>query len=115
MANTSQKQSHNTDTPSGDFSRLYWFGIFVMLLATLVTAILTVEQTQTRHTLYQQIANVRADVRALKVEEERLIIEQQTFSATPIVAKRSAIELKMFYPDDAHRLVLSPAVPDQSE
>lgn len=101
------------DDTHKDFDRVYWFMIVVLLAGMLVTAILTVEQTQKRHTLYQQIAVMRADIHALQIEEERLIIEQQTFSATPTIAKRSAIELKMFYPDDKHRLVLSSATPDK--
>lgn len=97
-----------------NFDRVYWFVIATLLMITLVAAIFTVKQTQMRHQTYQQIAQLRSDIRALQIEEERLIIEQQTFSSTPTVAKRSAIELKMFYPDGDHRLVLSSTAPNKT-
>lgn len=101
------------DSPTGsDGSRLYWFMMVLFVVIILMSAIATTKQTQTRHDLYQQLMDLRKQTRALKVEEQRLIIEQQTFSATPHIAKRAITELKMFYPNDTSRLVLTPPIPD---
>ena len=48
----------------------------------------------------------------MHIEEQRLLIEQQTFSATPQVARRAVSELGMFFPVGEHRRIIAPADPD---
>lgn len=100
---------------STDGIRLYWFLMLLFVLVILVSAVATAKQTQERHDLYQELVDLRDKIRTLKIEEQRLIIEQQTFSATPHIAKRSVVELKMFYPNDSDRLVLIPPATGASE
>lgn len=84
----------------------YWFVLLMIGIAILVLAVLSVLQVQYRHDTYQELARAVRDFNQMKLEEERLLLEQQTFSATPTVVERSVGELAMFYPDDKHRLVL---------
>lgn len=84
----------------------YWFVLLVLGVAILVLAVLSVLQVQSRHDTYQELARSVREFNQMKLEEERLLLEQQTFSATPTVVERSVGELAMFYPDDKHRLVL---------
>lgn len=93
---------------STDFvpGRGYWFLLSSLVLLCLIVGIKSVEQTQERHETYRKLSAAQLAFRAMKTEEERLIIEQQTFSATPIVAQRAVSELGMFYPAQSHRVVV---------
>ena len=46
--------------------------------------------------------------RKLQVEHQRLLIEQQTFSATPQIASRAVAELGMFSPTLKDKLIIQP-------
>ena len=87
--------------------RNYWFVMASLVLIILATAIKTVHQTQERHAVYRELSQAKQAYRDMHIEEQRLIIEQQTFSATPIVAQRAVTELGMFYPVDKNRLVIT--------
>ncbi len=96
---------------AGDFTagRLYWFLLLVLLIVILVAGVKNVTQVQARHALYHELSQARSEYQTLMIEEQRLLIEQQTFSATPIVAQRAANELFMYYPSDHERVaVLAP-------
>jgi cell division protein FtsL len=48
--------------------------------------------------------------RKLQVEHQRLLIEQQTFSATPQIASRAVAELGMYSPTLKDKLIIQPGV-----
>ena len=81
--------------------------ILVMLI--LWSGIKVVEQTQLRHQVHIDIRKLNVEIEDLQTEEQRLMIEQQTFSATPQVASRAVSELGMFFPTGENRRVLPPA------
>lgn len=89
-------------------NRPYWFAMAILAGAILFTAMLVVKQTQERHKVYAALATLEDNYRRMHITEQRLLIEQQTFSSTPVVAKRAVNDLRMFYPDDKHRKVISP-------
>lgn len=84
--------------------------LVILVGLILWSGIAIVEQTQHRHQVYKQIRTLDLQLNELKTEEQRLMIEQQTFSATPQVASRAVSELGMFFPTGANRRVLSPQV-----
>lgn len=90
------------------FNRPYWFAMLALVVCILVSATQTIKQTQVRHQTYAKLFEMQQEYRKMYTEEQRLLIEQQTFSATPVVAKRAVNDLKMFYPDDKHRRVVAP-------
>lgn len=87
--------------------RSYWLVMAVLIATILLMGVLSNLQIQKRHQLYRELSNVRQAYNEMRIEEKRLIIEQQTFSATPTVAKRAVNELGMFYPVDKSRLVVT--------
>lgn len=93
---------------TSDFTpgRGYWFLMGLLVLVVIITGIKNVEQTQKRHGVYRDLSAVKQAYRTMRIEEERLIIEQQTFSATSTVAQRAVTELGMFYPSETHRIVV---------
>lgn len=93
---------------SAGLNRPYWFAMLALMLGIMVSAMMVIRQTQVRHETYAGLFALQKDYRKMHTEEQRLLIEQQTFSATPVVAKRAVTDLKMFYPDDAHRKVIMP-------
>lgn len=89
--------------------RVYWFVMAVLCCVILTAGVQNVKQVLHRHELYRKLATARAEHQRLITEEQRLLIEQQTLSATPIVAKRAKAELLMDYPDEHQRImVLAP-------
>jgi len=48
--------------------------------------------------------------RKLQIEHQRLLIEQQTFSATPQIASRAVAELGMYSPTLKDKLIIQPGV-----
>lgn len=99
---------HQTEQTKTDVGRTYWFFMLALATAILLTASLTIIQTQKRHQAYNRLIELQKAQRQMQVEEQRLLIEQQTFSATPKVAQRAVNELGMFYPDERHRMVVAP-------
>ena len=49
--------------------------------------------------------------RKLQVEHQRLLIEQQTFSATPQIASRAVSELNMYSPTLKDKLIIQLGAP----
>lgn len=80
----------------------------ILVVMIFATALGIVTQTQTRHETYIELQKLSRDLNLLKIEEQRLMIEQQTFSATPQVASRAVSELGMFFPTDDSRRVIMP-------
>lgn len=68
------------------------------------------KQTQAHHEAYRQLQQLKEELTAMQVEKQRLLIEQQTFSATPQIARRAVSELGMFFPvGDSRRIISSSA------
>ncbi|MDO5652400.1 MAG: cell division protein FtsL [Moraxella sp.] len=84
-------------------NRVYW-----VLMLILATGVATAKQAYERHERYFALSAAKNTMRTLKTEEQRLLIEQQTFSATPHIAQRSVSELGMFFPTDNEKLIITP-------
>lgn len=87
--------------------RSYWFVLVMLVVLILMMGVWTNEQIQERHRLYRELSAERQAHQKMQIEAQRLIIEQQTFSATPTVAGRAVNELNMFYPTGKHRMVVA--------
>lgn len=85
---------------------LYAMTMLVLVLAILWTGINVVEQIQNYHQQYNELARLKKEFRQSQIEHQRMLIEQQTFSATPQVSSRAVNELHMFYPTLSHRLII---------
>lgn len=80
----------------------------VLMVAIFWTGVSIVKQTQERHQLHFYLRELNLQMDELRTEQQRLLIEQQTFSATPQVAQRSVSELGMFFPTGDSRKVIAP-------
>lgn len=93
--------------------RLY-VGILLVLAVLIVwSGIRTAEQVQQYHQDYKTLQDMKKQERLLQVEHQRLLIEQQTFSATPQIASRAVTELGMFSPTLNDKMVIQPQAPNQ--
>lgn len=54
------------------------------------------------------LQKMKVEHRNLQIENQRLIIEQQTFSATPQIASRAVTQLGMYSPSTQDKLILQP-------
>lgn len=86
--------------------RGYWFVLLVLVVVIVVTAVKTSKQTYERHAVYNQLMQAREQAYELDIEHQRLIVEQQTFSTTPIVAKDAVSKLGMYYPSKEQKFTL---------
>ncbi len=89
--------------------------IYVVVLLLLAGAIVwsgvkTAEDVQQYHQDYKTLQDMKKQERKLKVEHQRLLIEQQTFSATPQIASRAVAELGMYSPTLKDKLIIQPGV-----
>lgn len=87
--------------------RSYWFLLIGLVVLLLSMGVLTNLKIQERHRLYRELSEARQNYQKMQIEEQRLMIEQQTFSSTPTVAQRAVSELGMFYPTEKHRLIVT--------
>lgn len=107
--NTTKAATDAVDGQDLQAGRVYWFVLSALVLIILVTGVQNVKQVLVRHELYRALSQAKSEHQRLVTEEQRLLIEQQTFSATPIVAKRAKSELMMDYPrPDQHITILAP-------
>ncbi len=95
---------HEYATEQMSLVGLYRLIVGGLLLAILITGVMIAQQTQERHQTYQEITRLKRELAKMQVEENRLLIEQQTFSATPQVARRAVDELGMHYPTKKEQL-----------
>lgn len=86
---------------------LYVVAMLWLVGLILWTAVQTVEQVQAYHQTYGQLQTLKKEFRQLQIERQRMLIEQQTFSATPQVTNRAVAELQMFYPNVSDRLIIN--------
>tara|TARA_R110002051_G_scaffold83703_3_gene148454 strand:- start:13708 stop:14220 length:513 start_codon:yes stop_codon:yes gene_type:complete len=83
--------------------------ILVLLAAGIVgSGVKTAEGVQQYHQDYKTLQDMKKQERKLQVEHQRLLIEQQTFSATPQIASRAVAELGMFSPTLEDKLIIQP-------
>lgn len=87
--------------------------IYVVVLLLLAAAIVwsgikTAEGIQQYHQDYKTLQDMKKQERTLQVEHQRLLIEQQTFSATPQIASRAVAELGMYTPTFKDKLIIQP-------
>ncbi|MBE0407640.1 cell division protein FtsL [Psychrobacter sp. AOP22-C1-22] len=103
----------NTDIGELFVRRFNVVSIYVVILLLLAAAILwsgikTAEGVQQYHQDYKTLQDMKKQERKLQVEHQRLLIEQQTFSATPQIASRAVAELGMFSPTLKDKLIIQP-------
>lgn len=85
--------------------------VFVILLLLIFsTAIAVVQQTQEHHLNSSKLRNKNLEYNQLRIEYQRLLIEQQSFSSTPQVAQRAINQLGMFFPVGKNRLIIDPTM-----
>ena len=88
-----------------------YVAILVLLAAGIVwSGIKTAEGVQQYHQDYKTLQDMKKQERKLQVEHQRLLIEQQTFSATPQIASRAVAELGMFSPTLKDKMIIQPGV-----
>lgn len=90
---------------------IYAVIMFVLAAAIIWTGIKTAEQVQQYHQDYKALQDMKKQHRKLQVEHQRLLIEQQTFSATPQIASRAVAELGMYSPTLEDKMILQPSAP----
>ncbi len=84
--------------------------VLMLILAALIlwTGVQTATQIQQYRDDYKSLQKMKQTYQKLQVENQRLLIEQQTFSATPQIATRAVSKLGMFYPAFQDKLILQP-------
>ena len=113
LAHFTQSTANTDDVVS--MVGLYRLILGVLLVAIMWTGVSIATQTQEHHAAYRQLQQLKSELTAMQVEEQRLLIEQQTFSATPQVARRAVSELGMFFPTGNHRRVIAPSNPNSTQ
>ncbi len=112
-ANHRAAPPYNTDIGELFVRRFNVVSIYVVILLLLAAAIIwsgikTAEGVQQYHQDYKTLQDMKKQERKLQIEHQRLLIEQQTFSATPQIASRAAAELGMFSPGLEDKLIIQP-------
>ena len=113
-------KQHHTSTANMDVGELFAkrfnvVSIYVVILLLLAGAIIwsgikTAENVQQYHQDYKTLQDMKKQERKLQIEHQRLLIEQQTFSATPQIASRAVSELSMYSPTLKDKLIIQPGV-----
>lgn len=98
------------------YSSISVFFVVMLLIAIGIiwTAVMTTAQIQTYHQDYKILQDMQKQQRKLQVEYQRLLIEQQTFSATPQIANRAVTELGMYSPTIEDKLIIQPVASSQN-
>lgn len=120
MALSGKQTTRNkaASAPTTDVSEIFAqrfnvVSIYVLILLLLAAGIIwsgikTAEGVQQYHQDYKTLQDMKKQQRKLQVEHQRLLIEQQTFSATPQIASRAVAELGMFSPTLKDKLIIQP-------
>lgn len=87
---------------------LYAVVMSLLAIAIIWTAVLNAELVQQYHEDYMTLQKMKVEHRNLQIENQRLVIEQQTFSATPQIASRAVTQLGMYSPSTKDKLILQP-------
>ena len=94
---------------------IYVVCMLLLAFAIIWTGVKASEQVQQYHQDYKTLQDMKKQYRKLQVEHQRLLIEQQTFSATPQIASRAVAELGMFTPTFKDKLILQPSAAPSSQ
>lgn len=115
---TNYRNSKASSSDAGDLfaQRFNVVNIYVVVLLLLAASIVwsgikTAESVQQYHQDYKTLQDMKKQQRKLQVEHQRLLIEQQTFSATPQIASRAVSELGMYFPTLKDKLIIQPGAP----
>lgn len=114
--NSSTSSVSNTDVGEMFVKRFNVVNLYVTVLLILAIGIVwsgikTAEAVQQYHQDYKTLQDMKKQQRTLQVEHQRLLIEQQTFSATPQIASRAVAELGMYSPTLKDKLIIQPGGP----
>lgn len=90
---------------------IYVVAMLLLAIAIVWSGIKTAEEVQQYHQDYKTLQDMKQQERTLKIEHQRLLIEQQTFSATPQIASRAVAELGMFSPALQNKMIIQPSAP----
>lgn len=95
------------------FSAVSIYAVVLLMLAGIIvwSGIQTAKGVQQYHQDYKTLQDMKKQERKLQVEHQRLLIEQQTFSATPQIASRAVSELGMYSPTLKDKLIIQPSAP----
>ena len=114
-------QNKAASAPTTDVSEIFAqrfnvVSIYVLILLLLAAGIIwsgikTAEGVQQYHQDYKTLQDMKKQQRKLQVEHQRLLIEQQTFSATPQIASRAVAELNMYSPTLKDKLIIQLGAP----
>lgn len=98
----------NSHLPSGyqAGSSLSNFVIGLLCIAIVVSAIAVTVQVYNYRQIYKALQREKRQYHALQMENQRLLLEQQTFSATPQVHSRAVIALNMFPPKAEDKVIV---------
>ena len=113
---TIQRKAVSPDIGEVFAQRFNVISIYVVLLLLLAVGIIwsgikTAEGVQQYHQDYKTLQDMKKQQRKLQVEHQRLLIEQQTFSATPQIASRAFSELNMYSPTLKDKLIIQLGAP----
>ncbi|WLP94412.1 cell division protein FtsL [Psychrobacter sp. M13] len=105
-----------TDVSEIFVQRFNVVSIYVLVLLLLAAGIIwsgikTADGVQQYHQDYKTLQDMKKQHRKLQVEHQRLLIEQQTFSATPQIASRAVSELNMYSPTLKDKLIIQLGAP----
>lgn len=89
--------------------------LVILVVAVMFTGVKIAVQTQMHHESYRKLQQLKKELTVMQVEQQRLLIEQQTFSATPQVARRAVSELGMFFPVGDSRRVIAPSATTETD
>lgn len=114
--NARRTSSNHSDVGAMFAQRFNVVNIYVVVLLLLAASIIwsgikTAETVQQYHQDYRTLQDMKKQQRTLQVEHQRLLIEQQTFSATPQIASRAVAELGMYSPTLEDKLIIQPGAP----
>lgn len=104
------QQAVMADMLAKRFGGISMYLVLMVALATAIvaTGVVTTQQIQQYRQDYKTLLDMRRQYHQLQVEHQRLLIEQQTFSATPQIAARAVAELGMYAPSLQDKMILQP-------
>ncbi|XID75141.1 cell division protein FtsL [Alkanindiges sp. WGS2144] len=85
----------------------HWLLPGLLVVVLVGSAMSVVHQVFLYREEFKQLQKVRSQREKLDVEWSRLLIEQQTFGATPQIGGRAVISLRMYSPPPSQTVVLA--------
>lgn len=87
---------------------LFMLVMLLLAAAIIFTGVKSALQVQQYHQDYKNLQLLKKQYLQLQIEHNRLMIEQQTFSATPQIAARAVAELNMYSPTVKDKIIVQP-------